>query len=113
MRMEWQKTVPKFFDESHGYINNHGDKEGTIRHFLGDGDTLLTPEFAATIGRWYTPPDGPELETIYCSIASYRDPEYTGSVEDLYARADYPEQIRVVACVSWSFLGSGHTAGTC
>ena len=28
-------------------------------------------------------------------MASYRDPECTGTVEDLYARADHPERIRV------------------
>ena len=97
-------TVPKFFDSSHGYYY-HADANGnlpsdrdshnyTIRSYLGDGETLLTPEQAASIGS-YTTIDGTEYETIYCSVASYRDPECQGSVEDLYARAKYPERIRV------------------
>ena len=97
-------TVPKFFDLSHGYYY-HADANGhlpsdrdtqnyTVRSYLGDGETLLSPEQAATIGS-YTMIDGKEYETIYCSVASYRDPECQGSVEDLYARAKHPERIRV------------------
>lgn len=95
-------TVPQFFDESHGYIYNQQQrgKQYTIRHYLGDGNTLLTPEIASTIGSWYEYPNTasskiPPLETIYCSIASYRDPECTGSVIDLFDRADYPDRVRV------------------
>ena len=91
-------TVPQFFDESHGYVYNKGKKDSTstIRHYLGDGKTLLSPELASSIGSYYTDPEsGTEIETIYCSIASYRDPECPGSVEDLFARADIPDRIRV------------------
>ena len=97
-------TVPKFFDSSHGYYY-HADANGnlpsdrdtknyTVRSYLGDGETLITPEQAASIGS-YTIIDGVVHETIYCSVASYRDPECRGSVEDLYARAQYPDRIRV------------------
>ena len=98
-------TVPKFFDLSHGYYyhadvngnlpSDRGKQNYTIRSYLGDGETLLTPEQAASIGSYTTIADGTEQETIYCSVASYRDPECQGSVEDLYARAKYPERIRV------------------
>jgi Glycosyltransferase (GlcNAc) len=96
--------VPKFFDSSHGYYY-HEDSDGnlpsdrdtqnyTIRSYLGDGETLMTPEQAASIGS-YTTINGKEYETIYCSIASYRDPECKGTLDDLYARARFPERIRV------------------
>jgi [Skp1-protein]-hydroxyproline N-acetylglucosaminyltransferase len=98
-------TVPKFFDESHGsyYFNGVPGPNHTVRHYLGEGEHLMTPEQARSIGS-YTPILNHEgtggaseilIETIYCSIASYRDPECTGTVEDLYARAKYPERIRV------------------
>jgi len=100
-------TVPKFFDESHAayYWNGDTAHNHTIREFLGDGHQLMTPEQAAQIGSFYTPDDDngdassseqqPPLETIYCSVASYRDPECTATVEDVYARAEHPERIRV------------------
>jgi [Skp1-protein]-hydroxyproline N-acetylglucosaminyltransferase len=94
-------TVPKFFDQSHGHYYFSATDEAkvaqnatTIRHYLGDGATLLTPEQASTIGS-FTTIHGVPMETIYCSVASYRDPECTGSVEDLYARAEFPDRIRV------------------
>lgn len=97
--------VPQFFDGSHGAVYDHESvalgKKPTIRHWLGDGEKLMTPEMAAQIGSFVTVPDPEnpnqsfELETIYCSIASYRDPECRGTVEDLYQRAKFPERIRV------------------
>jgi Glycosyltransferase (GlcNAc) len=96
--------VPKFFDSSHGLYyfedangnlpNDASTKNYTIRSYLGDGQSVLSPELAASIGSWTTI-DNELMETIYCSIASYRDPECTASVEDLYARAQYPQRIRV------------------
>jgi [Skp1-protein]-hydroxyproline N-acetylglucosaminyltransferase len=97
-------TVPIFFDESHGRYY-HADEKGnlplsskntnyTIRSYLGNGESVLKPELAASIGS-FTTIDDEWYETIYCSVASYRDPECTGSVEDLYARAQYPQRIRV------------------
>jgi hypothetical protein len=89
-------TVPKFFDESHGhfYFGNVKSKNHTVRHYLGNGEQLITPEQAGNIGSKIQS-GGIDLETIYCSVASYRDPDCTGTVEDLYARADHPERIRV------------------
>lgn len=83
-------TVPKFFDDSHGAAYG-----GSIRHYLGDGKQLMTPELAATIGSKIKGDDGSELETIYCSVASYRDPECSGTVADVFERAKHPERIRV------------------
>jgi [Skp1-protein]-hydroxyproline N-acetylglucosaminyltransferase len=97
-------VVPQFFDTSHGryyFEDEQGRlptdmdvKNYTIRSFLGNGEIVLQPERAAAIGS-FTQIDGTLHETIYCSVASYRDPECSGSVEDLYARAQYPERIRV------------------
>ena len=63
-----------------------------VREFLGQkGQRLITPEEAAQIGSF----DDNGLETIYVSIASYRDPECRITLEDMYDRADHPERIRV------------------
>ena len=81
-------VVPKFFEDSHGHLF----PGGSIRKFLGNwGERLMTPEEAMSIGSL----DNEGHETIYCSIASYRDPECHETVEDLYARAMYPDRIRV------------------
>lgn len=62
-----------------------------VREFLGEhGHRLITPEEAKQIGSFV---DG--LETIYLSVASYRDPECRPTVEDIYMRAKYPERLRV------------------
>jgi [Skp1-protein]-hydroxyproline N-acetylglucosaminyltransferase len=69
---------------------------GGVREFLGNhGERLITPEEASKIGSFVDAGDGQFLETIYVSVASYRDPECTPTVEDLYERAKYPERIRV------------------
>ncbi|GKY91226.1 hypothetical protein MPSEU_000095200 [Mayamaea pseudoterrestris] len=78
--------VPKFFDDSHGHAYG-----GSIRNYLNNGEQLMNPEQAAKIGSI----DANGRETIFCSVASYRDPECNPTVEDLYARAKYPERIRV------------------
>lgn len=91
--------VPKFFEDSHGWVYG-----GSIRQYLGNGQTLPTPQQALQIGSTTITASSSssdhrehplKLETIYCSVASYRDPECTGTVEDLYERAKYPERIRV------------------
>ncbi|GAX25363.1 hypothetical protein FisN_5Lh460 [Fistulifera solaris] len=83
-------SVPQFFDDSHGHLYG-----GSIREFLGNnGEKLITPEQAAKIGSKITV-RGKEVETIYCSVASYRDPECSGTVADVFERAEYPERIRV------------------
>lgn len=77
--------VPKFWQpppEAYG---------GDIRQFLGDhGNRLMTKEQALSVGSFK---DG--KETIYISIASYRDPECAPTLESIYLRAKYPERIRV------------------
>ena len=75
-------TVPRFWDPP---------AYGGVRKFLGNyGETLLTPEQAYQIGSYW---EG--LETIYVSVASYRDPECGPTVDSIYARAKHPERIRV------------------
>eukprot|EP00934_Nitzschia_sp_Nitz4_P003764 Nitzschia sp. Nitz4//scaffold96_size78090//47993//49826//NITZ4_005498-RA/size78090-processed-gene-0.31-mRNA-1//1//CDS//3329560585//3754//frame0 len=67
--------------------------EAGVRGFLGNhGERLITPEEAAQIGSW-DPVTG--LETIYVSVASYRDPECQLTVEDMFLRAEHPERLRV------------------
>ena len=84
-------TVPKFFEDSHGAVYG-----GSIRHYLGDGQQLMTPELAASVGSTIDDStSGETLETIYCSVASYRDPECSGTVADVFERAKYPDRIRV------------------
>ena len=83
-----QLTVPMFFDKAYGHV--YGRER--VRDFLGErGARLLTPEEAAAIGSY----DSKGKETIFASVASYRDPECQGTVSDLYERAEYPERIRV------------------
>ena len=76
-------SVPKFWDPP--------VYTGGIREFLGrHGQRLMTPAEAESIGSLY---DG--RETIFVSVASYRDPECRPTVENLYLRAKYPDRIRV------------------
>jgi hypothetical protein len=76
------------FDQAYGHI--YGSER--IRNYLGDfGQRLITLEEAESIGSFNV--DG--HETIYVSIASYRDWECPFTVADLYDRAKYPERIRV------------------
>jgi len=66
-----------------------------VRNFLGNfGQRLMTPEEASQVGSFVTI-GGQELETIYVSVASYRDPECRPTVEDIFLRAEYPERVRV------------------
>lgn len=67
--------------------------EKGVREFLGEnGKRLITKEEAMAIGS-FDPVSG--LETIYISVASYRDPECQPTVEDIFLRAEHPERIRV------------------
>ncbi len=67
--------------------------EKGVRHFLGNhGERLITTEEAKAIGS-FDPMSG--LETIYISVASYRDPECQPTVEDIFLRAEHPERLRV------------------
>lgn len=97
------------------HVTNDGRSgSGGVREYLGEyGKRLITPEEAANIGSFYekknngTVVDGHGstsykgstesllLETIYISVASYRDPECRPTVEDAFLRAEYPERIRM------------------
>lgn len=86
--------VPQFFDRAYGRVYGHGGKrrETTIREYLGQhGRRLITRDEASSIGSF----DAAGRETIYCSVASYRDPECAGTVTDVFERAEYPERVRV------------------
>jgi Glycosyltransferase (GlcNAc) len=77
--------VPKFWKP-----RCYGEKG--VRYFLGNhGDELITPEQAAQIGSY----NHEGLETIFISVASYRDPECQPTVSDIFERAEHPERIRV------------------
>ena len=81
--------VPMFFDKAYGAVYNQNN---SIRQYLGDfGKRLITKEEALSIGSF----DSQGRETIYASVASYRDPECAGTVADLFERAEYPQRIRV------------------
>ncbi|CAJ1930508.1 unnamed protein product [Cylindrotheca closterium] len=76
--------VPKFWRPS-------GYGEGGVRHFLGEnGKRLPTLEEAKAIGSTFN-----SHETIYISVASYRDPECQPTVEDMFLRATHPERLRI------------------
>lgn len=77
-------VVPKFW--------NPARFGGDIRQYLGNGDTLPSKEEALSIGSFSE--DG--RETIFVSIASYRDPDCVSTLESIYYRAAYPERIRTV-----------------
>lgn len=67
--------------------------EGGVRDFLGEnGKRLITKEEALSVGS-FDPVSG--LETIYISVASYRDPECQPTVEDIFLRAEHPDRLRV------------------
>lgn len=76
--------VPKFWRPT-------GYGEGGVRHFLGEhGNRLPTVEEAKAIGSFFN-----SEETIYISVASYRDPECEPTVADIFLRASHPERVRV------------------
>jgi len=63
-----------------------------VRSYLGeDGRRLMTPKEAQSIGS--IEQDG--KETIFVSLASYRDVECRSTLESIYLRATYPERIRI------------------
>jgi len=83
-------TVPRFFDSTHASYYN----APSIREYLGNGVHLMTPQQASSIGSFIDSPNGP-LETFFVSIASYRDPECSRTIAELYTWAQHPERIRV------------------
>jgi [Skp1-protein]-hydroxyproline N-acetylglucosaminyltransferase len=77
-------TVPKFWNPP-----EYG--EAGVRTFLGmNGQRLMTPAEAQSVG---SVQDG--KDTIFLSVASYRDSECLPTVESLFMRAKHPERIRV------------------
>jgi Glycosyltransferase (GlcNAc) len=78
-------TVPKFWNPPEYGLRG-------VRHFLGEsGKRLITPEEAQSIGT--VTKDG--KETIFVSLASYRDTECRSTLESIFLRAARPERIRV------------------
>ena len=76
--------VPRFWDPSASYRK-------PIRAFLGaNGRRILTAEEARSVGSLHK-----GKETIFLSVASYRDQECLLTVESIFLRAKYPERIRV------------------
>jgi len=60
------------------------------------GEALMTPAQAASVGsKIELEENGTQLETIFVSVASYRDYQCTSTVEDIFIRAKYPQRIRV------------------
>ncbi|KAL7561132.1 hypothetical protein ACA910_009401 [Epithemia clementina (nom. ined.)] len=101
--------VPKFWSDVYASYYN---QTKSVREFLGNGKRVMTPQEAALIGSYSSvSQDGSDgdgggmLETIYCSVASYRDYECTPTVQDIYERAKYPERIRV-AVIDQSISGT-------
>lgn len=85
--------VPKFWADSTEVNEAYG--EGGVREFLGNhGQKLMTLSEAKSVGSLWS--DGKrKRETIYISVASYRDPECMPTIESILARAKYPQRIRV------------------
>lgn len=61
----------------------------------GLGDDLMTPAIASSIGSKIVNENKMELETIFISVASYRDDQCSNTVADIFYRAKYPERVRV------------------
>jgi len=94
-------TVPMFWSDAYAAYyaelmdendnRNNNPPPSSIRHVLGYGQRLMTASQAASIGSF----NDQGHETIYVSVASYRDYECTPTVTDLYERAQHPERVRV------------------
>ena len=67
-----------------------------VRRYLGNyGERLMTPTEAKSIGSRIQDGEGNELETIFVTVASYRDWQCSSTVESAFSRASHPERIRV------------------
>ena len=88
--------VPKLWEDAYASYYN---QTNSVREYLGNGNRLMTKDEAASIGSYYTPNNGNSAagawETIFASVASYRDYECTPTVKDMYERAEHPERLRV------------------
>lgn len=78
--------VPKFWNPNEYGIDG-------VRAFLGDGGNRFMSRDEANLLGSVDPVSG--QETIFVSIASYRDSECTPTLESIYARAVFPDRIRV------------------
>jgi hypothetical protein len=83
-------TVPQFFGHSYGHVySDDNNSKASIRDYLGNGKRLVTPSEAEHIGSYVkraaaTDVSNAMLHTLDVRVASYRDPECTATVEDLY-----------------------------
>jgi [Skp1-protein]-hydroxyproline N-acetylglucosaminyltransferase len=77
-------SVPKFWNPDEFGPNG-------VRGFLGDhGRRVMTPKESQSIGSIAS-----GKETIFVSLASYRDSECRPTLESIFLRATHPERIRV------------------
>ena len=102
-------VVPQFWGDVYASVYNASH---SVREFLGNGTRIMTPQEASMIGSYAKvaatgekDDESSMRETIYCSVASYRDYECTPTVQDIYERAKYPERIRV-AVIDQSISGT-------
>ena len=81
-----EKNTPSVFNGLKTYLGNFGQR-------------LMTLKEARTIGSFTKQTSdndqGQWLETIFVAIASYRDFQCSQTVESIFARAKYPERVRV------------------
>lgn len=103
--------VPKFWDPEpfrviadvrEQFLGNNSSKyplenDWGVRRYLGNyGSRLMTPQEAKSIGsRIKSRNSDDHLETIFVTIASYRDWQCSATVESVFLRASHPERIRV------------------
>ncbi len=82
--------MPQFFDQSDGHVySDDNNSKASSRDYLGNGTRLVTPSEAEHIGSYVkraaaTDVSNDMLHTLDARVASYRDPECTATVEDLY-----------------------------
>lgn len=98
--------VPRIWDpEAFGVIADLREKvdpsittsngEG-VRRYLGNfGERLMSQKEAQSIGSHVSTGDGNELETIFITVASYRDWQCSSTVESAFSRATHPERVRI------------------
>ena len=83
-----------------------GTKRSLADYFEFYGVDLIASTVAlhAQMGLWHAPEqaerkDPSKRPTIYVAIASYRDPEISPTIADMYENATYPDNIRVGVCL--------------
>ena len=77
--------VPKYWNPKAAY-------GGDVRRYLGDyGKRLITQREALTIGS----KTADNKETIYITIASYRDPECPRTIDSIFKRAKFPHRLKI------------------